>query len=51
MTKIIISSNAQAMKKEISKFKNSATVEAEYGNEVVEGSLATLAHHAEGFKN
>lgn len=43
--KIIISNNAEALRSALSIFSSTATVEAEYGSTVVEGSVLTLAHH------
>ena len=43
MTKFIVSSNPSNLKSAL--FGNSGTVEAEYGDTVVEGSVVTLAHH------
>jgi hypothetical protein len=46
MTKIIIANNADALQTALLKKSRTATVEAEYGQTVVEGSVVTLAHHA-----
>lgn len=43
--KIVMSSNPEILNSEINKYEFSATVEAEYGEVVVEGSEVTLAHH------
>jgi len=43
--KFIISSSADNLSTELKKFASTATVEAEYGESVVEGSVLTLAHH------
>ena len=43
--KIFISNNAAELTATLSTFASTATVEAEYGSEVVEGSVLTLAHH------
>lgn len=42
---IFISNNAEALQKKLAEYNNTATVEAEYGDTVVEGTLCTLAHH------
>ena len=44
MTRFLMSSNAAALEAAIAGL-SSATVEAEYGDDVVEGSVLTLAHH------
>jgi len=44
-TTIIISSNPENLKAELENYKHSGTVEAEYGDICVEGSVITLAHH------
>jgi len=51
MTKIFISSNPESLTAHLSNFSHTATVEAEYGSVVVEGSVATLAHHGERSSN
>lgn len=43
--KVLIANNAKALTAALAEHDNTATVEAEYGDEVVEGALATLAHH------
>ena len=42
---IIISNDASALRARIEKYASTATVEAEYGDHVVAGTVATLAHH------
>jgi len=44
-TTILISSNADNLRAALAKYERTATVEAEYGDAVVNGSIATLAHH------
>lgn len=51
MTKIIISNNAENLGKALEVSERTATVEAEYGETVVRGSLETLAHHTKGWQN
>ena len=46
MTTIFASSDASALRAELAKHQATATVEAEYGNDVVQGSVITRAHHA-----
>lgn len=46
MTTILAASSAAALRAALATFKATGTVEAEYGNDVVEGSALTLAHHA-----
>lgn len=43
--KVFISTNPKNLAAKLAEFKYSATVEAEYGDDVVEGSVLTLAHH------
>jgi hypothetical protein len=43
--KVLLSSNPDNLRTELAKYKLTATVEAEYGDVVVEGSVLTLAHH------
>jgi len=43
--KIFISNNPESLKAKLDEFEHTATVEAEYGDTVVEGSVLTLAHH------
>lgn len=43
--KILMSSNPENLKVALAAFTSTATVEAEYGDVVVEGSVVTLAHH------
>lgn len=43
--KIFISNNPQNLAAELAAFSSTVTVEAEYGDFVVEGSILTLAHH------
>lgn len=45
MTAILLSSNPDSLQAVLAKYSNTGTVEAEYGDRVVEGSLVTLAHH------
>lgn len=42
---IVLSSNPDNLLGELKSYRNSATVEAEYGDVCVEGSVITLAHH------
>lgn len=44
-TRIFISSNPVSLTETLSTFTKTATVEAEYGEICVDGSVATLAHH------
>jgi hypothetical protein len=50
-TKIIISSNPKSLKDELSKYQHTATVEAEYGDITILGSVITLAHHGKHSNN
>lgn len=43
--RIFISSNSKNLAAKLAEFQYTATVEAEYGDDVVEGSVLTLAHH------
>lgn len=43
--KIFCSNNPKNLAAKLAEFEHTATVEAEYGDEVVEGSVLTLAHH------
>jgi hypothetical protein len=43
--KIFIANNADSLQWVLAQFLNTATVEAEYGDETIAGSIATLAHH------
>lgn len=45
MTNFYISNNAESLAAKLAQFKNTATVEAEYGDLVVPGTVHTLAHH------
>ncbi|MFA7253744.1 MAG: hypothetical protein WC107_04260 [Patescibacteria group bacterium] len=45
MTRIFLSSNPENLAAELAAFRLTATVEAEFGDTVVEGSILTLAHH------
>lgn len=45
MTRIFISANPENLKNVLKKFNRTATVEAEYGDILVEGTVASLAHH------
>lgn len=47
MTKIFICNNAANLKLALSFHEKTATVEAEFGATVVEGTVATLAHHGD----
>lgn len=53
MIKILISNNGSSLEEELKKFSCFATVEAEYGDICIEGSLPelTLAHHGARSKN
>lgn len=44
-TKILLSSAPDELAKELAKYGRTATVEAEYGDRLVSGSVETLAHH------
>ena len=46
MTTILASSNAANLRAALAAHTRTATIEAEYGNDVVVGSLLTRAHHA-----
>lgn len=46
MIHVYAASNASTLRQELSRFARTATVEAEYGNDVVLGSVITRAHHA-----
>lgn len=50
-TKIIISSNPKSLSDELSKYQHTATVEAEYGDITVPGSIITMAHHGDNCNN
>jgi len=43
--KFLISNNPSSLRKELELYLYSATVEAEYGDEVVGGTVVTMAHH------
>ncbi len=43
--KILIANNAKALAQAMGEYPNTATVEAEYGDDVVQGTMCTLAHH------
>ncbi len=43
--KFFISNNADSLRKVLAQFERTATVEAEYGDEVVTGTIVTMAHH------
>jgi len=45
MTTIIISNNPTNLQSALNEYASTATVEAEYGERVVQGSVLTLAHH------
>ena len=45
--KIFISSSAENLRNKLAEFVSTATVEAEYGDNIVTGSVLTLAHHGE----
>lgn len=45
MINVLISNSAKHLKEALSEFNATATVEAEYGDETVTGSVLTLAHH------
>jgi hypothetical protein len=49
--KALISNNPEKLTNELSNYPYTATVEAEYGSTLVEGSLLTLAHHGERSNN
>jgi len=51
MTKILISSNPENLQDALAFFTDTATVEAEYGDTVVYGSIITLAHHGANASN
>jgi hypothetical protein len=42
---IYLSKSADALKERLKHYRNTVTVEAEYGDILVEGSIGTLAHH------
>lgn len=42
---VLAASDPDALRRALAGFTRTATVEAEYGSDVVEGTLATLAHH------
>lgn len=48
---IVVSRNAEALRREISEHSYSVTIEAEYGNNTVSGSVLTLAHHGSNSAN
>lgn len=50
-TRFILSSNPENLRKAFADFIFTATVEAEYGDTLVEGSVLTLAHHGPRFGN
>jgi len=43
--KVLLSSSGESLRTALTSYASTATVEAEYGDEVVEGTVATLAHH------
>ena len=43
--KIFISSSADSLRNKLAEFVSTATVEAEFGDDIVTGSVLTLAHH------
>lgn len=45
MTRIFISSDPDQLDAKLNEFKATATVEAEYGDRLVKGSVTTMAHH------
>ena len=45
MTTVLISNNADNLEATLKTFNRTATVEAEYGERVVEGTEFTMAHH------
>lgn len=49
--KIILSSKAESLAAALAVFASTVTVEAEYGDVVVEGSILTLAHHGSRSSN
>jgi hypothetical protein len=49
--KVLLSSSPEALRAALAPYASTATVEAEYGDVVVEGSLDTLAHHGPRAKN
>ena len=49
--KILLSSSAKSLRTALNTYASTATVEAEYGDEVVEGTAATLAHHGSRAEN
>lgn len=49
--RIVICNNPDKLKEYLTQYKRTVTIECEYGNTVVEGSVLTLAHHAEGWRN
>lgn len=51
VTRIFISSDAVSLQAKLRLYPTSATVEAEYGDTVVEGSTITLAHHGARNRN
>lgn len=42
---VLLANNANALRNALEGHRNTVTVEAEYGDEVVRGTIATLAHH------
>jgi len=49
--KILLSSSAESLRAALLPHASTATVEAEYGDVVVEGTIATLAHHGSRAEN
>lgn len=49
--RILMSNNPDNLRAKLAEFSATATVEAEFGNTVVEGSVKTLAHHAIGWRH
>ena len=45
MTKFLMSSDPHSLRAALSEYDRTATVEAEFGNDLVEGTEVTLAHH------
>lgn len=51
MVKVLLSNNPDNLEAELKKYSKTATVEAEYGDRTVYGSVVTLAHHGEAHKD
>jgi hypothetical protein len=51
MITVLLSKDPYTLKINLSKYQRTATVEAEYGDIVIEGTVITLAHHVRKYKH